>query len=109
MPLSPVHPRGTRQAGGDIALRFVRRGRIEADGWTEGEIPLHEADERYRVEILDGATVRRSIELNAPHFLYGAAEQVADFGTLQSVLSLRIRQLGRLAAGRPLEAVVAIQ
>lgn len=37
-PISPVHLRGQRIAGG-IALNWIRRGRISADNWSGVEIP----------------------------------------------------------------------
>ncbi|KPF41100.1 glycoside hydrolase TIM-barrel-like domain-containing protein [Rhizobium sp. AAP43] len=108
-PLAPVHARAVRQLAGDITLTFIRRGRIEADGWTEGEIPLDESEARYRIEILDGGVLRRSAEVTEPRFLYAAAEETADFGAPQTALSVRIRQLGRLVAGAPLEAVLPVE
>ncbi len=106
-PLSPVHIRGERQVGGDARLTWVRRGRVEADNWDGIEIPLDEPEERYRLEVLDGATVRRMVEVTEPAFTYPAADEIADFGGIQSSLSLRVRQMGRaVPLGVPAEAVV---
>ncbi|MGC4410365.1 hypothetical protein D4A92_13705 [Rhizobium rosettiformans] len=107
-PLSPVHAKVLRQAAGDLAISWIRRSRIEADGWTEGEVPLDEAEERYRLEILDGATVLRVVEVAKPAWTYAGADELTDFGVPQTALDLRIRQLGRLAAGMPLEALVPV-
>ncbi len=107
-PLSPVHPRAVRQDGGDLRLSWIRRSRLDADAWTEGEVPLDEAEERYRLEILDGSAVLRTVELDEAGFTYSATDELADFGAQRTALSIRVRQLGRLAAGLPLEAVVAI-
>ena len=49
MPLSPVHLRAKTQ-GADIRLSWIRRTRQGGDTW-EGEVPLSEAFERYRVSI----------------------------------------------------------
>ena len=94
-PLSPVHIRGARQVSGDIRLTWTRRGRREADGWDSADIPLDEPEERYRIEILAGEAVRRSVEVTATAFIYAAADELADFGAPQASLSLRVRQLGR--------------
>lgn len=94
-PLSPVHVRGERQAAGDVRVTWVRRGRVEADDWEGADIPLDEPTERYRIEVLDGAIVRRVIEVTEPAFTYPAADETADFGAAQTSLSLRIRQMGR--------------
>ena len=107
-PLSPVHAKVQRQAAGDLAISWIRRGRIEADAWTDGEVPLDEAEERYRLEILDGGTVLRVVEVAKPAWTYAGADELTDFGVPQTALDLRIRQLGRLAAGMPLEALVPV-
>ena len=93
-PLSPVHIRAQRITGG-VQMRWIRRGRIDADGWDASDIPLDEAEERYRVEVLDGETLRRTSDVTAPFWLYPASEELADFGSAQSTLSVRICQLGR--------------
>ncbi len=108
-PLSPVHARAVRLMSGDLQISWIRRSRIEADAWADGEVPLDEAEERYRLEILNGSAVVRTVEVGEAEFAYAAAEELADFGMPQTVLGLRLRQLGRLAAGLPLEAVVAVR
>lgn len=106
-PLSPVHIRGERQAAGNIRLIWVRRGRIEADNWDGTEIPLDEPQERYRLELLDGGSVRRSVEVTEPAFTYPAADEIADFGASRPSLSLRVRQLGRaVPLGIPAETTI---
>ena len=65
-PPSPVHLKARRGPAGDVAFTWVRRGRIDADSWLGGEIPLGESRERYRVEILRGPAVVRSGEVSAP-------------------------------------------
>ena len=109
VPLSPVHLRAVRAAGGDIAVTWVRRGRINADSWLGADIPADEPQERYRVEILRGTAVARSGEVSAAAFVYPAADEVADFGTRQSQLSVRVRQIGgRIADGVAAEAVLTL-
>ena len=108
-PHSPVHARVVRQVSGDLHISWIRRSRIEADAWAEGEVPLDEAEERYRLEIMNGSAVVRTVEVGEAEFTYAAADELADFGMPQTVLGLRLRQLGRLAAGLPLEAVVTVR
>ncbi|MBW6421271.1 glycoside hydrolase/phage tail family protein [Rhizobium sp. XQZ8] len=106
-PLSPVHIRGEKAVDGDIRLTWIRRGRVEADDWNGSDIPLDEADERYRIEVLDGTAVKRSAEVTSSVFVYSAAQQIADFGTTQTGISLRIRQMGRaVPLGIPAEAQI---
>lgn len=94
-PLSPTHLRADWRSDGGIALSWLRRGRTDADSWEATDIPLDEPDERYRVEVLNGAAVVRSTDVAGPACLYGAAEQRADFGMLQTRIVVRLRQLGR--------------
>ena len=49
----------------------------DGDGWAV-EVPLGEAREVYRVEILSGATVVRSLEVETPALVYTAAQRAAD-------------------------------
>jgi len=91
-PLAPVHPRLRRVAGG-IEIRWIRRGRIEADAWEPVEIPLGEDGEQYAVEIMDGDTLKRRIVVTAPLCLYPESDEIADFGALRESLDLRIMQI----------------
>lgn len=93
-PLAPVHLRAGRGADG-VRFSWVRRGRVEADGWDAADIPLDEASERYRIEILSGAATLHSAEVSEATWLYGAGSELADFGQAQTQLEIRIRQLGR--------------
>jgi hypothetical protein len=75
-PLSPAHLR-RRLVDGDLLLAWIRRARLGGDVW-EGEVPLSEGVERYRVRVLDGAAVLREAEVSTPAFTYTAAMRTAD-------------------------------
>ncbi|WP_420408904.1 baseplate multidomain protein megatron [Hoeflea sp.] len=108
MPLSPVHLRARREAAG-VMFEWVRRGRLQADSWAPAEIADDEGFERYRAEIVAGAGIVRTIELDAPRWLYSATEETADFGSLQSELTLRVTQAGkRIAWGTPRIATLPV-
>ena len=92
-PLAPVHVRGSR-AGDDLAITWVRRTRIGGDNWDAAEVPLGEDSERYEVDILDGATVKRTLTATSPTVTYTAADQIADFGAVQSAVSVNVCQVG---------------
>lgn len=77
-PWSPAHLRLDAGEGGDLVFRWTRRARLGGDGW-EAEPPLSEEREVYRVEILDGETVLRTAETDAPVFTWAAVQQAADF------------------------------
>ena len=93
-PLSPAHVRARREAGG-IRVTWIRRGRLDADTWTAPEIGFDETVERYRVEVMAGVAVKRTVEVDAPEWLYPAAAELADFGAPLTQISLRVAQAGR--------------
>jgi hypothetical protein len=108
-PLSPGHLRGTRALDGVVRFSWVRRGRIDSDTWLASEIPLDEPAEAYRLDILSGGSVVRSVETAAPAYAYPAGSELADFGAPQAAISIRVRQLGRaVPLGLPAEAVIVL-
>lgn len=108
-PLSPVHCRARRNGSGDITLSWVRRARLDGDSWLPAEVPLDEVLEAYRLEILDGSVIRRAVETSEARYVYPQAQELVDFGGLQSSLRLRVRQLGRIAEGIAAEAELAVE
>lgn len=91
MPLAPVHVRARRDGSG-VTFSWIRRTRFDGDGWA-AEVPLGEDNERYAVDILSGADVVRTLETVAPTALYVAADEIADFGSPQTSLHVRVTQL----------------
>lgn len=105
-PLSPVHLRANR-AGGDVAITWLRRTRIGGDSWETPEVPLGEDLESYAVDILDGTTVKRTLTASTPTVTYGAADQVADFGSAQPAYDVRVYQMSAAyGRGTPRAATV---
>lgn len=101
-PWSPVHLRGVRDPAGNLNLTWVRRTRF--GGWwlDRGDVPLHEEREAYEIDILAGANVRRTLTADQPAATYSAAEQIADFGSLQASVAVKIYQMsGAIGRGRP--------
>ncbi len=92
-PLSPVHVRGVRAAGGDLKLSWVRRTRSGGDSWELIEVPLGETHERYEVDILNGPRVVRTISTTSPSTTYQSAEQTADFGTQPAAVRCIVYQI----------------
>ena len=79
--------------GGDVLFTWIRRTRIDGDGWEPVEIPLGEASESYRLDILDGATVKRSVAVTSPVYRYLASDIAADFGAAPSAYDLNLAQV----------------
>ncbi len=94
-PLSVVHVRVARNlASNDLTLSWVRRTRIGGDSWEQSEAPLAEDSERYEVDILSGAVVKRTLSSATPSVLYSSAQQIADFGAAPALpLSVAVYQI----------------
>lgn len=100
-PWSPVHVRGRRDGDG-IHISWIRRTRRGGDSWDVAEVSLVEDSEAYRVEILSGESVVRTLVSNSPSALYVSADEAADFGTPQTELTVRVAQLSAVVgAGQP--------
>jgi hypothetical protein len=106
-PFAPVHVKSLRDGCGNLTISWVRRSRVDAE-WRDGvDIPLGEESERYELDIMDGATVKRTIATTSPTASYSAAEQTADFGSMQSSVSVRVYQLSAMVGrGYAVEANV---
>ena len=93
MPLSPVHLRSRRTAGG-YTFSWIRRSRVGGDDWMAPEVPLGEEREEYWIEIAPaaGTAVREAIA-TAPSWHYPAAAIAADFPTLPASVDVSVRQL----------------
>lgn len=105
-PLAPVHLRAARGSAG-VTLRWIRRTRAEGDSWS-GEVPLGEDREAYEIDIMSGSTVLRTLTSTAPAVLYATADEIADFGTTQTSLTVRAAQLSA-TAGRGFAAQASLR
>jgi len=88
-----AHLHARRLASGDVAISWVRCAR-SGDTWGPGEPPLGAAAESYRLDILDGAIVKRTVTTPMSSYSYPVADQVADFGVPPGSLRLRVAQIG---------------
>lgn len=104
-PYSPVQITSSRDGSGNLTIGWIRRTRL-GGAWQDGvDVPLNETSEAYEVDIMDGGTVMRTLSgLGSPAGSYSAADQVADFGSAPSSLSVNVYQLsetiGRGYAGQ---------
>lgn len=91
-----------------MTLSWIRRARFDADSWAS-EIPLGEDREEYAVDILTGSSVLRTLTATAPSALYAAADEIADFGSAQTTLNIRVTQLSAtIGRGFAAEAILTI-
>jgi hypothetical protein len=85
-PLAPAHLRG-RMVAGDLRLTWIRRARLGGDVW-DGEAPLAEGVERYRIRVVDGGVLLREVEVTGPAFTYAAAMRTADTPSSAAVVEV---------------------
>jgi hypothetical protein len=105
-PLSPVHVRGVR-ASGDLTISWIRRTRTGGDNWEIPEVPIGEDAETYEIDILDSGDVKRTLTATSPSAIYSSADQITDFGSIQSAVSVKVYQTNTLfGRGAPRAAVV---
>ena len=88
-----MHIKGSRSSSGDLTITWIRRTRAEAEWRDLVDAPLFEDVERYEVEALDAGTVVRTfMGLTTPTVTYTSAEQVTDFGSNQTEVTVRVYQ-----------------
>ena len=73
--------------------------------------PLGETSEAYRVTVYGSsfteAQIKRSVLVSSPTWTYTAAMQVADFGSVQSAVRVRVAQISSTVGdGRPLDSLL---
>lgn len=104
--LSGVHPRGVRSAG-DLTVTWQRRTRVGGAWRDYVDASLGETSQNYEVDVMDGATVKRTLTATTPGVLYTSAMQVTDFGSPQASVTVNIYQLSAVVGrGYKLEATL---
>jgi hypothetical protein len=88
-PWAPAHLRARPSAGGAVRVSWVRRARIGGDSW-EGEPPLSEEREVYRLDVFRDGALTRTVETSSTSAVY-SADQIADDGPLVGA-SFEVRQ-----------------
>lgn len=103
---SGAHAKGTRAAN-DLTIKWQRRTRV-GGAWRDNvDASLGESVEAYEVDIMQGATVKRTITASTPIVLYTSAQQVTDFGSPQASVTVNIYQLSAVVGrGYKLEATL---
>lgn len=106
--LSPVYAKGARDGSSNFTGTFTRRSRLSSSWWTNGVVaPVGETTEAYEIDVMQGASVKRTIAVTSPTWTYSAANQTTDFGSPQSSITFRIYQLSAVVGrGFPLEVTL---
>jgi hypothetical protein len=106
-PLAPIALTGARNpATNDWSLTWLRRTRSGGEWRDYVDADLGESSEAYQIDVFaDGtyATVKRTIAVTTQAAAYTSAEQVADFGSDQATIYLKVYQMSATAGrGYPL-------
>jgi hypothetical protein len=93
-PYAPCHLRleGRR-------LSWVRRGRIDADGWDGPDIPLGEEQERYLVQVLQDTQMLAEQQLTTP--VFDMPESLWSQAQAAGRVSVRVAQLSQVFGRGP--------
>lgn len=105
--LSPVYLNGSRHpTTRDWTLTWIRRTRIDGSLRNYVDAALGETSEAYEIDIYDGAgytTVKRTLTATSATVSYTSTQQVADFGSDQATLYVKVYQLSAtVGRGYPL-------
>jgi hypothetical protein len=93
-PWPPCHVLATRTSTA-IKFSWVRRARGNGDSWGSANAPLGATTERYQLSILSQAGVSlRVVTVADPTYSYVASNELTDFGGVQSLIQVEVRQIG---------------
>lgn len=94
-----VNMGGGRQANDDWVITWNRRTRKSHRFLQGSEAALGEPSESYAVQIMSGSVIKRTIYSAVQTATYLAADQVTDFGSVQTTLDVNIAQLSATSPG----------
>lgn len=77
-PYSPCHLRTMPLPNGDLDISWIRRTRIDGDGWDLPEVPLGEEAELYQLRILKNGSILRETSVTNSNWVYSASRQLAE-------------------------------
>ncbi|WP_399677123.1 phage tail protein [Xenophilus sp.] len=104
-PASPTTPRKS-YSGNDIVLTWRRRTRLSQQWWL-GNVPLGEESQQYEIDIFADDTftsLKRTLIATSQTVTYTSAQQIADFGSNQTTIHVRIYQMsGTVGRGHELQ------
>jgi hypothetical protein len=87
------------QTGGNLTYDYANNIIIQWTKKTRGKgLILGEENDNYSIDILNGTTVVRTVNITIPYsyFAYSVAEQMADFGAIQTSLSVNIYKVSSI-------------
>jgi hypothetical protein len=100
-PPAPVHLRLEQLPDGTLRFGWARRSRI-GWSWLDGaDAPLGEENERYRLIIEPSVGLSRTVEITSPSYDYDPTQQSADGSGGATGVTIRVSQIGSIAAALP--------
>lgn len=102
LPLAPVDLNGSRsQTTDDWTLTWQRRTRWPVELLSGSDVPLGEASESYEIEIYDATftALKRTLTATTNSVAYTSAQQIADHGSVQQTLYVKVRQVSAVVGG----------
>lgn len=103
-PLSVVDPE-VYQTGLDWTINFDPRTRYPSNQWVTGAIEQTDT-EYWAIDVFNGASIVRTIQSATIPATYTEAQQIADFGSAQTTLTIDIYQVNnRVGRGYPLRVI----
>jgi len=90
--LAPCHAKAVRDSG-DLNVSWIRRTRTGGEWNDYVDASLGEATEAYSIDVYRNGTAVRTVAVTTPSLLYTQAQQIADFGSVQSAVRFVIYQM----------------
>lgn len=106
-PLAAINLEAGRDTYGNANITWTPRARTNVEIIDGADTGNDEDVEAYDVEIYSGATLKRTLRTFKPAAFYRVEDQVTDFGSAQSSLSIKVYQLStRVGRGYGASATV---
>ncbi len=77
----PVAHLRARDSAVGLEVSWIRCSRIDGDVWTDGDIPLGEDSELYRVRVIQDGITRRTETVSTQSWTYQTADALAEVGS----------------------------
>jgi hypothetical protein len=92
-PYAPCSIAATRDGSLNVTLTWIRRTRI-GGAWRDlVDVPLGEDTESYSIDVMNGASVVRTLTATTETVGYTAAQQTTDFGSAQAAILFHVYQI----------------
>ena len=90
-PYPVAHLSAVENAGGDVAVSWIRRTRIDGDSWQSSEVPLGETTESYVVRVVQADVILREEIVPTSAWVYPVVAQSSD--GITGVYSIEVAQI----------------